>query len=107
MTTSRAEDRRKHQRILLPEDQFLNCKGLDPKFDGKVTVIGTGGLFIRTKQSLSMGQKVRLKVEDPALNFEVQATVRDASEKGAGVEFDPLDNPHQRTLQAFLSKLRP
>ena len=107
MSAQRAEDRRKHQRILLPEDQFLPCKGLDPKFEGKVSVIGTGGLFVRTRHAVNMGQTLRLRIEDPSLTFEVQCTVRDVNEKGAGVEFTPLDPPQQRILQEFLRTLRP
>jgi c-di-GMP-binding flagellar brake protein YcgR len=107
MSHQNIEDRRKHKRILLPEHQFLSCKGLAPKFEGQVSIIGTGGLFVRTRQSLTMGQTIRLKVEDPALSIEVECKVRDVSEKGVGVEFMPLDPPRQRTLQDFLHSLRP
>jgi c-di-GMP-binding flagellar brake protein YcgR len=107
MTYNSAEDRRKHKRILLPEHQFLHCTGIDPKFEGEVSIIGSGGLFVRTKQSLTMGQTIHLKVEDPNLNLETEAKVRDVSEKGAGVEFANLDAPTQRKLQDFLRNIRP
>ena len=107
MTYNSAEDRRKHNRILLPEHQFLHCKGVDPKFEGKVTVIGSGGLFVRTKQAMTMGQTIYLKVEDPNLNLEAEAKVRDVNEKGVGVEFANLDAPTQRKLQDFLRNIRP
>jgi hypothetical protein len=107
MSHQSVEDRRKHIRILLPEHLFLSCKGLAPKFEGKVSVIGSGGLFVRTKQSLSMGQTIHLKVEDPNLNLEAEAKVRDVNEKGVGVEFTNLDPPRQRKLQDFLRTLRP
>lgn len=100
-------DRRKHKRILLPEHHFLPCRGLDPKFDGQVSIIGTGGLFVRTREPFEMGQTIKIRVEATALNFEVVCTVRDVSEKGAGVEFAPLDQPQQRVLNNFLSTLRP
>ena len=107
MNYNAAEDRRKHKRILLPEHQFLKCKGTNPKFEGQVTVIGSGGLFVRTKQSLTMGQTIYLKVEDPNLTLEAEAKVRDVNEKGVGVEFANLDSPTQRKLQDFLRTLRP
>ncbi len=107
MTYNSSEDRRKHKRILLPEHQFLHCIGVDPKFEGEVSIIGSGGLFVRTKQSLTMGQTIHLKVEDPNLNLETEAKVRDVNEKGAGVEFTNLDAPRQRVLQDFLRTLRP
>ena len=107
MTPQPDEDRRKHQRILLPEDHLLVCKGLDPKFEGRVSVIGSGGLFVRTRQALTMGQIIRVRIEDPALTLEIQCTVRDVNEKGAGVEFHALAHPHQRILQQFLRTLRP
>jgi c-di-GMP-binding flagellar brake protein YcgR len=107
MSFQNAEDRRKHRRILLPEHQFLSCKGLDPKFEGQVSVIGAGGLYVRTRHQLTMGQNVRLKVEHPNLILEVEAKVRDVTETGAGLEFNELDPPRQRTLQDFLRSLRP
>jgi c-di-GMP-binding flagellar brake protein YcgR len=107
MSHQNVEDRRKHTRILLPEHQFLHCKGINPKFEGQVSIIGAGGLFIRTNQSLSMGQTIRLKVEHPNLNLEAEAKVRDVNEKGVGIEFTDLDPPRQRTLQDFLRSLRP
>ena len=107
MTYNSSEDRRKHKRILLPEHQFLHCIGVDPKFEGEVSIIGSGGLFVSTKQSLTMGQTIHLKVEDPNLNLETEAKVRDVNEKGAGVEFTNLDAPRQRALQDFLRTLRP
>jgi len=107
MSFQNVEDRRKHKRILLPEHQFLVCKSLDPKFDGKVSVIGTGGLFVRTRHALTMGQTLHMRIEDPSLTFEVQCTVRDVNEKGVGVEFAALDQPQQRILQEFLRTLRP
>jgi c-di-GMP-binding flagellar brake protein YcgR len=107
MSHKSVEDRRKHVRILLPEHQFLHCRGIDPKFEGKVSVIGSGGLFVRTKQSLSMGQTIHLKVDDPNLNLEAEASVRDVNEKGVGVEFTNLDPPRQRKLQDFLRTLMP
>jgi c-di-GMP-binding flagellar brake protein YcgR len=107
MSHQNVEDRRKHKRILLPEHQFLHCRGIDPKFEGQVSIIGAGGLFIRTNQSLSMGQTIRLKVEHPNLNLEVEAKVRDVSQNGVGVEFINADPPRQRTLQDFLHSLRP
>lgn len=107
MSHQNVEDRRKHKRILLPEHQFLPCKGVDPKFEAQVTIIGTGGLFIRTRHTLTMGQTIKLKIEAPALSLEVHCTVRDSNEKGAGVEFQALDHPQQRALNNFLTSLRP
>jgi len=107
MSHQNIEDRRKHKRILLPEHQFLTCQGLDPKFEGQVSVIGAGGLYVRTRHQLTMGQTIRLKVEDRNLTLEVEAKVRDVTETGAGVEFNELNPPSQRTLQDFLRSLRP
>jgi c-di-GMP-binding flagellar brake protein YcgR len=107
MSHQNVEDRRKHKRILLPEHQFLHCRGINPKFEGQVSIIGAGGLFVRTNQSLSMGQTIRLKIEHPNLNLEVEAKVRDVTETGAGLEFNELNLPSQRTLQDFLRSLRP
>jgi len=107
MSHQNVEDRRKHIRILLPEHQFLCCKGIDPKFEGQVSIIGTGGLFIRTNHPLAMGQSLYLRIEDPSLNLEIDCKVRDASQNGAGVEFINVDPPRQRTLQGFLRTLRP
>ncbi|MFZ0636439.1 MAG: PilZ domain-containing protein [Candidatus Acidiferrales bacterium] len=107
MTLTTPEDRRKQRRILLPEGRTLPCHGIEPSFDGVVSVIGMGGMFIRMRSAKTPGAVLRVRVEDSDLTFQVECTVRDAVESGVGVEFTKMAAEDEGKLKDLLHRLRP
>lgn len=106
MTVVRKELRR-HQRILVPEGHRIRCQGVDPKVEGIVTVIGLGGMFIRTRNSQPYGAVLNLRLQDELSAFDAQCAVRNVAENGLGVEFTSLSPADEQKLKNLLRQLRP
>src|SRR5262249_34179177 len=83
---------RRHQRILVPPERGIhalaNCG--TPHFEGVVTVIGLGGMFIRTKGAVPCGGVFNVKLVHALGALETGCVVRDIAETGLGVEFATL-----------------
>lgn len=77
-----------------------------PKLDGVVTVIGLGGMFIRTSKTQPFGTVLKLKVDDPAASFEAEFTVRSVAENGIGVEITKISPENEQRLRALLTRLK-
>jgi len=76
------------------------------KLEGLVTVIGLGGLFIRTAKTQPLGTVLRLKLDGPAITFEAEFTVRNVSENGMGVEITKISPENEQRLKALLFRLK-
>jgi len=100
-------ERRVHGRILLPEGGMIPCRGISPKFEGVISVIGVGGMFIRTRESFTHGTSLSVSIEDTSLKITADCRVCDVQANGVGVEFTDLDAETQRKLQELLQPLRP
>lgn len=102
-------DLRRHQRILVPSGHTMriasNGNG-GPKVDGIVTVIGLGGMFIRTSKTQPFGTVLKLKLNDPVVTFEAEFTVRSVAENGIGVEITKISPENEQRLKALLLRLK-
>jgi c-di-GMP-binding flagellar brake protein YcgR len=106
MTVIKKELRR-HQRILVPDGHPIRCQGAEPKVEGIVTVIGLGGMFIRTRNSQPYGAVLNLRIQNKFSLFDAQCTVRNVAENGLGVEFTSLSPTDEQKLKGLLQQLRP
>jgi hypothetical protein len=104
--TSPTPDPRRHARILLDPQHTLRCDSATPKINGSVTVIGLGGMFVRTASLQPFGTVLKLRVHNSVV-FEARCTVRSVAENGVGVEFTALARPEEEKLKNLLLHLRP
>ncbi|HUJ32005.1 MAG TPA: PilZ domain-containing protein [Candidatus Acidoferrum sp.] len=101
-------DLRRHQRILVPAGHVMRAvsNGTGPHLDGTVTVIGLGGMFIRTAKPQPFGTVLKLKLEDPVASFEAECTVRHVADNGVGVEITNISIENEQRLKALLLRLK-
>jgi hypothetical protein len=101
-------DLRHHQRILVPTGHTMriSSNGRGPKLEGLVTVIGFGGMFIRTNKSQPFGTVLKLKLVDPVATFEAEFTVRSVADNGIGVEITKISPENQQRLKTLLLRLK-
>lgn len=102
------KDRRRYQRILVPPGHAILARAFKNgrRFDGLVTVIGLGGMFIRTRENLSPGTILQVSLTDPIVSFDSECAVRDSSETGMGLEILSIEPSAQQKLQFLLTQLR-
>jgi PilZ domain len=100
------KDLRQHQRLLVPEGRKVAVEAAGLDLDGSVTVIGLGGMFIRTRNSQHLGATLHLKLVDAFITFEAEGTVRNQSEKGIGVEFTGISPENEQKLKMLLTHLK-
>jgi PilZ domain len=101
-------DLRRHQRILVPSGHVMRIHGMDggPQFEGVVTVIGLGGMFIRTGDTEHVGTVLTLRLEDPVAPFKSECTVRHVAENGIGVEITHISPAEEQRLRFLLVQLK-
>jgi PilZ domain len=102
----RKPDLRRHRRILIPSGHTLVVHSNGQQLEGTVTVIGLGGMFIRTRNSQPHGAVLDLTVEDPIARFEAQCTVRNVAENGLGLEITKITPENEQRLGALLLRLK-
>lgn len=102
------KERRRYQRILVPAGHVILARGLrnGKRFEGIVSVIGLGGIFMRTRESFPLGTIVQISLTDPIFTFETECAVRDSTETGLGLEFLSIDPAAQQKLQFLLKQLK-
>ena len=84
----------------------VHSNGMAVCFEGVVTVIGLGGMFIRTSKAQPPGTTLWLTLEDPVVTFESECTVRHVAENGVGVEITAITPENERRLRALLLRLK-
>jgi PilZ domain len=101
-------DRRRHQRILVPEAVKIRVQGREANGEiaGLATVIGLGGVFVRTNGVAEPGIVAKLVLFGPSISFECEGTVRYVAETGLGVEFTRIDPQDEEKLKALLLRLK-
>ena len=101
-------DIRRHERILVPGVRQIRAisNGNGPRLEGVVTVIGLGGMFIRTRTSCSAGSVLNMVLSCSFLSFESECTVRYADAHGIGVEVTRLTAENEQKLKTLLIQLR-
>jgi hypothetical protein len=101
-------DLRRHQRILVPpgHTMLVHGNGGGPPFEGTVTVIGLGGMFIRTAKTRPPGAVIKLMLEDPVAGFDSECTVRHVTDNGVGVEITKISPENEQRLRFLLIQLK-
>jgi hypothetical protein len=95
------KERRRHQRVLVPEGRIIRAQGTRPRLEGIVSIIGPGGMFIRTRDSQPCGTVLKLKLKDSTFSFRVLGTVRHVEENGLGVEITGITPEDEQKLKAL------
>jgi len=102
---------RRHQRILVPGSRLIRVSGVSAgkkqEIEGVITVIGFGGMFIRTSNELPIGAVLRVLLTDLINTLEAECTVRNVASNGFGVEFTRITRENEQKLKALLSAIKP
>src|SRR5713101_2550403 len=85
------KDYRRFRRSGLPEAKWLDCRGVGCELEGRISVVGPGGVFIRTGAPYPVGRALGLRIVYREKVFELVAVVRSREIGGLGVEFMPMD----------------
>jgi len=93
---------RHYERFRLPEQNEIPCEGVGISLQGYVSVIGLGGLFVRTTESYEFGKRLTLRLHCEEGPVEAKAVVRYAAPGGIGFEFVELRGHHERNLRNAL-----
>jgi len=101
------EDRRRYDRILIPEDKLLSCEGVSRPLRGKISVLGTGGMYIRTTDAYPAGTELELRIRNDAETLETPCVVRDVAPGGLGVEFTWVRGPVEERLKKLMARIKP
>ena len=100
------KDLRQHQRLLVPEGRKISAEGEDPELVGTVTVIGLGGMFIRTRNPQHLGSAFHLQLVDAFISLDAECTVRSLSDRGMGVEITGISPENEQKLKMLLEHLK-
>jgi len=102
---------RRHRRILVPSSRLIRVSGVSggkkQEIEGVVTVIGFGGMFIRTPGELPAGSVLQVLLTDSINTLEAECTVRNVASDGFGVEFTRITHENDQKLKALLSAIKP
>lgn len=102
------QDLRRHQRILVPTGHTIRaeCNGSGPKIAGTVSVIGLGGLFLRTRDFQPAGTVLHLKLIDSLVTLESDCTVRRVTDAGMGLEITSISTSDEQKLRFLLAQFK-
>jgi hypothetical protein len=100
------KDLRQHQRLLVPEGRKIPIEVAGLELNGTVTVIGLGGMFIRTRNPQHLGSAFHLRLVDAFISLDAECTVRSLSERGMGVEFTGISPENEQKLKMLLAHLK-
>jgi hypothetical protein len=103
-------DLRRHHRVLIHNSRLIRVANAPdrprPAFEGIVTIIGLGGMFIRTKSLYPLGTVLHLSLVDSIATLDSECTVRTVAPNGLGVEFTRITPENEKKLKALLSALK-
>jgi len=97
---------RRYGRVVVPENNLMPCEGTSKPLRGEITIIGLGGMFIRTRASFPAGTVLGTRFRMEELVVETDCAVRYAAPTGLGVEFVRLRGTSSENLQKILAKLK-
>jgi len=99
---------RRHERTLVPPGVELRAtaNGDQPKMEGMATVIGLGGMFLRTRAAPKPGSVMRLTLKCPLVSFQSECAVRHVTPTGLGIEFINLTPEAEASLRKLLVQLK-
>lgn len=84
----------------------IRANGEGPRFEGNVTVIGLGGMFIRTQNIEPAGAVRELMLEDAEATFQCECTIRHVAQNGVGVEITKIAPEDEQQLRTLLLRLK-
>jgi hypothetical protein len=99
-------EHRHYVRRRLPESQLLVCEGVDRALSGQISILGLGGMFVRTHETYPVGTTIDVRIHAPEEVIETQCVVRDVQPGGLGVEFTRLRGKNEESLRKFLKQVR-
>lgn len=87
------EDRRKFERVQIPESAKVYVQDAQGRRLGSVRMLGRGGLLLEVAQGLPAGTRHTLYILDDSegIRREVQVLVRYSMPDGVGCEFEDLE----------------
>lgn len=87
------DDRRKFERVKIPESARVFVASEDQQRVGPVRLLGRGGFLVSTTQKFSMGERRSFALIDEPEGIwrRVVAVVRSVGPEGVGFEFEDLD----------------
>jgi len=97
---------RHYTRHLIPEESLLPCEGVNRPLKGQVSVMGLGGMFVRTRESYPIGTALEVRIHAPDDVIDAQCVVRDVLPGGLGLEFTKLRGKHEDVVRTFLERLK-
>ena len=108
MSHTPAANRRRYERIDLTQSRWLACHtvGEGQHLDGAVSVISSGGMFIRSSRIHPIGTRLEVKMRNIADVVEADCVVRNHVSDGFGVEFVEIRPKFRDNLERILSRLR-
>lgn len=95
--------KRHYERVRLPEDRMLSCELVGREEVGLISVLGLGGMFIRTHETFPIGTTLEVRLSGDGQIIETQCVVRDVAPGGMGVEFTRLRGTHEDNLKKVLA----
>jgi len=102
------KERRRYQRILVPMSHAIVARVFREgrHFEGVVSVIGLGGMFVRTREIITLGTILQVALTDPITSFDSECAVRVCTQTGIGFEIISIDPAAQQKLQFLLRQLK-
>ena len=97
---------RHYERVRVPEDKLIPCEGVGRPLRGHVSVVGLGGLYIRTRESYPVGTVFDVRLGEGEAVAEASCVVRSVDPGGLGVEFVKLRGKHEETLKKIIARLK-
>lgn len=87
------DDRRKFERITLPDSTKVFAHDGRGERLGRIRIIGRGGLLVETRQAISPGSRHELVLVDDTEGIKrpVPVVARYSSPQGIGFEFESLE----------------
>lgn len=107
MSQPAGPNRRRFQRVELPQNRWLACQAMGEglHFDGEVSVISPGGLFIRSGKVQPIGARLGVKMRNIMDVVEADCVVRNHQDDGFGVEFLEMRPTFQTNLERIIERL--
>ncbi|MGH9685430.1 MAG: PilZ domain-containing protein [Candidatus Acidiferrales bacterium] len=102
------QDLRRHERILVPTGHTIRVErnGSGPEIAGTISVIGLGGLFLRTRDFQPAGTVLQLKLIDSLVTLESACTVRRVTDNGMGLEITHISPSDEQKLRFLLAQFK-
>jgi hypothetical protein len=106
--TMNAPDLRQHERLLVPPGLEVRATTNDEAaaLEGVATVIGLGGMFLRTRAVPEPGTVMTLTLKCPIVSFQSECAVRHVTPTGLGIEFTKLTPENEASLRKLLVELK-